>query len=170
MYHPCIVQVSWNIDCLNGENKMARVEEVCAILLESEPTPDVILLQASLVPRRGRAVSCARSLPRGGCAPAVGHSVCVHRGDFFFFLTRSRGGVSKAPVLMVEQGLLPNGCFPILASWYSIFFPQGSIEEGGSGYILYRGHELFVFAKKNDHDSFATPVQVQQLSRVLLFV
>ncbi|CAN0408433.1 unnamed protein product [Pylaiella littoralis] len=37
--------VSWNIDCLNGENKMARVEEVCAILLESEPTPDVILLQ-----------------------------------------------------------------------------------------------------------------------------
>ncbi|CAN0008927.1 unnamed protein product [Ectocarpus sp. 4 AP-2014] len=44
-YHPCIVQVSWNIDCLNGENKMARVEEVCAILLESEPTPDVILLQ-----------------------------------------------------------------------------------------------------------------------------
>ncbi|CAN0363721.1 unnamed protein product [Ectocarpus sp. 12 AP-2014] len=40
--------VSWNIDCLNGENKMARVEEVCAILLESEPTPDVILLQASL--------------------------------------------------------------------------------------------------------------------------
>ncbi|CAN0243299.1 unnamed protein product, partial [Ectocarpus fasciculatus] len=39
--------VSWNIDCLNGENKMARVEEVCAILLESEPTPDVILLQAS---------------------------------------------------------------------------------------------------------------------------
>ncbi|CAM9457247.1 unnamed protein product [Scytosiphon promiscuus] len=37
--------VSWNIDCLNGENKMARAEEVCAILQESEPTPDVILLQ-----------------------------------------------------------------------------------------------------------------------------
>eukprot|EP00903_Cladosiphon_okamuranus_P013082 g12203.t1 len=37
--------VSWNIDCLNGENKMARVEEACAIILETEPTPDVILLQ-----------------------------------------------------------------------------------------------------------------------------
>lgn len=38
-------QVSWNIDCLNGEKKMARVEEVCAIVLETESTPDVILLQ-----------------------------------------------------------------------------------------------------------------------------
>lgn len=39
------LQVSWNVDCLSGENKMARVEEVCAIVLETEPTPDVILLQ-----------------------------------------------------------------------------------------------------------------------------
>lgn len=39
------LQVSWNIDCLNDDNKMARVEEVCAIVMEAEPTPDVILLQ-----------------------------------------------------------------------------------------------------------------------------
>jgi len=43
------LQVSWNIDCLNGENKMARVEEVCATVLETEPTPDVILLQVRTV-------------------------------------------------------------------------------------------------------------------------
>eukprot|EP00752_Nemacystus_decipiens_P005954 g5377.t1 len=43
--HEAFRVVSWNIDCLNGENKMARVEEVCAIVLETEPTPDVILLQ-----------------------------------------------------------------------------------------------------------------------------
>lgn len=42
-----INKVSWNIDCLNLENKFARVEEVCAIVLESEERdlPDVILLQ-----------------------------------------------------------------------------------------------------------------------------
>lgn len=41
------LQVSWNIDCLNPANRFARVDEVCAILLEAEEKslPDVILLQ-----------------------------------------------------------------------------------------------------------------------------
>lgn len=39
--------MSWNIDCLNPENKIDRVQEVCAILLEAEEhsLPDVILFQ-----------------------------------------------------------------------------------------------------------------------------
>lgn len=43
------LQVSWNIDCLNYESKIARVHEACAILLQGEASrlPDVILLQVS---------------------------------------------------------------------------------------------------------------------------
>ena len=73
------MKVSWNIDCLNDKNKLARVEEVCAILLEVEERrlPDVILLQvrsrSTTHETRRRGVAC-RGIAWCGTAP---HRLCT---------------------------------------------------------------------------------------------
>lgn len=51
-------QVSWNIDCLSPAHKIARVYEVCSIILaDDEALPDALLFQVRCTALEGVASS-----------------------------------------------------------------------------------------------------------------